>query len=130
MLDRNEQILEVEEQLRLAMLNSDVNALNELLAPELVYTNHLGQVLTKKDDLAAHESGMLEIKVLTPSDHHIQVIGNVAIVAVKVHLVGSYAGVTSDNIFRFTRVWTLSSQDTWHIVAAHSIVVIENKENN
>ncbi|VEP17396.1 hypothetical protein H1P_60052 [Hyella patelloides LEGE 07179] len=34
------QILEAEEKLRLAMLHSDVDTLNKLLAPELVFTNH------------------------------------------------------------------------------------------
>lgn len=58
------QILQAEERLRLAMLNSDVNTLNELLAPELIFTNHLGQVLGKQDDLNAHQSGTLKIQVL------------------------------------------------------------------
>ncbi len=48
------QILEAEEQLRQAMLASDVNALDDLLSPELIFTNHLGQVMGKQDDLAAH----------------------------------------------------------------------------
>ncbi len=118
------QIVQAEERLRLAMLSSDVNTLNELLAPELIFTNHLGQVLSKQDDLVAHQSGILKIKVLTPSEQHIQLIQeNVAIVTVKVHLVGSYAGNESNGDFRFTRIWTFSPSDTWHIVAAHSSVV-------
>lgn len=79
------QIAKSEEQLRLAMLRSDVNSLDKLLAPELIFTNHLGQVLTKKDDLVAHQSGTLKIEVLTPSEEHIQLIGDVAIVHVRVH---------------------------------------------
>ena len=117
------QILEAEERLRLGMLNSDVNILDELLAPELVFTNHFGQLLGKQDDLDAHQSGMLNIEVLTPSEQHIQLIGNVAIVTVRVHLVGSYAGVASDQNFRFTRIWTLSPSGSWRIIAAHSSVV-------
>ncbi len=118
------QILEAEERLRLAMLDSDVNALDEMLAPELVFTNHLGQVLGKQDDLAAHQSGKFEIETLTPSDLNIQLIGNVAIVTVKVHLIGSYESNSFDNNLRFTRIWTLSSSNTWQIVAAHSSVVV------
>lgn len=118
------QIVEAEERLRLAMLDSDVRVLDELLAPELVFTNHLGQVLGKQDDLAAHQSGKFKIKALTPSECHIQLMGNVALVTLKVHLIGSYAGVGFDNNWRFTRIWTLSSSGTWHIVAAHSSVVI------
>jgi hypothetical protein len=42
------EIFAVEEKLRLAMLNSDVEALDELLSSELIFTNHLGQVLESK----------------------------------------------------------------------------------
>ncbi len=118
------QILEAEERLRLAMLNSDVKILDELLAPELVFTNHLGQVFGKQDDLAAHQSGKFNIEVLTPSDCQIQLRGNVAIVTVKINLIGSYDGTDFDNNLRFTRIWTLSCKDTWQIVAAHSSLVM------
>ncbi len=118
------QILEAEERLGLAMLDSDVKVLDELLAPELIFTNHLGQVLGKQDDLAAHRSGKFKIEVLTPSDRHIQLKGNVAIVSVKVHLIGSYDGAGFDNDLRFTRVWNLASNQNWQLVAAHSSLVI------
>lgn len=119
------QIIQAEERLRLAMLDSDVNLLNELLAPKLIFTNHLGQVLSKQDDLAAHQSGIIKIEELTSSERHIQLIDkNVAIVTVKVHLVGSYAGTKSNGDFRFTRIWTLSPSGTWYIVAAHSSIVV------
>ena len=119
------QILEAEERLRLAMLDSDVKILDELLAPELVFTNHLGQVFGKQDDLAAHQSGKFKIEALTPSERHIQLRGNVAIVTVRVHLIGSYDGAGFDNNLRFTRIWTLSSSGTWQIIAAHSSMVLE-----
>ena len=118
------QILEAEEQLRLAILNSDVNTLNQLLAPELIFTNHLGQVLSKEDDLTAHRSGIIKVKVLTPSEQYIQLRGDVAIVSVRMHLVGSYDGIESDSDFRFTRIWTLSSTNTWQVIAAHSSIVV------
>ena len=60
------QLIEAEEQLRMAMLNADVNILDKLLADDLVFTNHLGQVLGKQDDLAAHQSGKFKIEVLIP----------------------------------------------------------------
>ena len=45
------QIIKAEERLRQAMLTSDVSVLDELLAPDIIITNHLGQLLTKNDDL-------------------------------------------------------------------------------
>ncbi len=118
------QIIKAEERLKLAMLDSDVKVLDELLAPELIFTNHLGQVLGKQDDLAAHQSGKFKIEVLIPSARRIQAIENVAIVTVKIHLIGSYEGNDFDNDLRFTRIWNLSSGGTWQIVAAHSSVVV------
>ncbi len=96
---------------------------NELLAPELVFTNHLGQVLKKEDDLAAHRSGLVKINELTPSEQVIQTHGDVAIVSVRVYLSGSYADTPSEADFRFTRVWALSSGGSWQVVAGHTCIV-------
>lgn len=117
------QIVEVEERLRVAMLGSDVGTLDELLATELIFTNHLGGVIGKEDDLAAHRSGTVEIHELTPSDRYIRIYGDVAIVSVRVHLSGCYAGVPSQGDFRFTRVWALSGDRVWRVVAGHSGLV-------
>lgn len=117
------QIVEAEERLRQAMLASDVNALDELLASELMFTNHLGQVLGKQDDLGAHRSGLVEISELTPSEQTVQLRGDVAIVSVRVHLAGSYAGTPSEADFRFTRVWARPSGGTWQVVAGHATVL-------
>jgi len=118
-----DQILEAEERLRQAMLASDVSTLDELLAAELVFTNHLGQVLGKQDDLGAHQSGLVQISELTPSERTVQVHSDVAVVAVRVHLAGSYAGTPSEADFRFTRVWARSTGGQWQVVAGHASVV-------
>jgi ketosteroid isomerase-like protein len=113
------QIINVEEQLRLAMLASDVSVLNELLAPDIIITSHLGELLGKQDDLAAHESGLFQINELNPSEQKIQIYGDVAIVLVRMQLSGSYKGNPANGDFRYTRVWAVSSPGNWNIVAAH-----------
>jgi ketosteroid isomerase-like protein len=113
------QIIAAEERLRLAMLASDVSVLNELLASELIFTNHLGQLMTKQDDLNAHESGMIQIDALNTSERRIQIYGEIVIVLVRTQVSGSYAGQPANGDFRFTRVWAVSSGGNWHIVAAH-----------
>jgi ketosteroid isomerase-like protein len=114
------QIEDAEERLRTAMLNSDVRALDELLAPELIFTNHLGQLLGKEEDLAAHRSGLLRVNELKPSERHIRLIGDVAIVSVRAQLSGTYDGNPADGDFRFTRVWALGPEKAWRVVAAHA----------
>lgn len=118
------QIIEAEEQLRLAILNSDVDILDRLLSPELIFTNHLGQVLSKEDDLMAHRAGIIKVKSLTSSEQQIKIKGDIAIVSIKMHLSGSYNGVASDNNFRFTRFWTLNYNNIWQVIAAHSSIVM------
>ena len=117
------QILEAETKLRLAMLNSDLDALDKLLSPTLIFTNHLGQVLGKQDDLDAHKSGIFTIDNLTSVDLQIQTMEKVAIATVKVHLVGSYADASFASWLRFTRVWHLTSNGNWQVVSAHSSMV-------
>ena len=86
------QIINAEERLRQAMLASDVGVLNELLAPTITITSHLGELLVKQDDLAAHESGLIKIHELQPSEQHIQIYGEVAIVSVRMKLSGTHNG--------------------------------------
>jgi ketosteroid isomerase-like protein len=118
------QIVDAENRLRTAMLSSDVSSLDELLAPELMFTNHLGQLLDKENDLAAYRSGMLKVKELKPSEQQIRLNGEVAIVSVRMLLAGTYDGSPANGDFRFTRVWALSPRKTWRVVAAHAGIVV------
>jgi len=117
------QIIAVEERLRQAMLASDVSVLDELLAPDIIITSHRGELLEKQDDLAAHGSGLIQIHALTPSEQQIQIRGEVAIVSVRMQLLGSYDGSPANGDFRFTRVWAIAPAGTWQIIAAHISLV-------
>ena len=117
------QIIDVEERLRLAMLASDVPALDGMVAPELIFTNHMGQLLGKDEDLAMHESGVLKLHQLIPSEQHLQVNGEVVVVSVRMQLAGTYADQPTGGDFRFTRVWARSPEGVWRVVAAHAGMV-------
>jgi ketosteroid isomerase-like protein len=119
------QIAEAEDQLRTAMLGSDVDALNQLLAPDLIFTNHLGQLLGKDEDLAAYRSGVLKIMSLEPSERHFRALGEVAVVSVRMQLSGSYEGAPANGDFRFTRVWARSQKERWQILAAHAVLIAQ-----
>ena len=112
------QIVEMEAQLRQAMLASDVSKLNALLAPSIVITNHLGQLVERQADIAAHESGLIKIHALNPSEQKIQILGEVAIVSVRMQIQGNYNGSPANGDFRFTRVWAVLN-GAWQVMAAH-----------
>jgi hypothetical protein len=113
-------ITELEDRLQRAMLNGLIEELDDLLAPDLVFTNHLGWLLGKQDDLEAYRSGALKITELLPSEQQFRRAGNAFVVSVRMQLRGTYAGAPANGDFRFTRVWAPASEDAWHVVAAHA----------
>lgn len=120
---RENEIIKVEEKLRNAMLSSDVAILDELLSPNLIFTNHLGQIISKTDDLEGHEKGDFKIENLKLFEQQIKLVGEVAIVSVLAEILGKYKGSPANGNFRFTRVWTDVS-GTWQVVVGHSSMLV------
>ena len=112
-------VVALEERLEHAMRTSDVPVLDELLADDLLFTNHQGIVVSKQQDLEVHRSGLLQLDSLRTSDRSLRHIGNVAVVAVRVELAGRHAGNHFEATFRYTRVWALQ-EGRWRIIAAHA----------
>ncbi len=121
-----EQIIAVEEQLRLAMRSSDVAVLDHLIADDLVFTSHLGQVISKQDDLAFHQAGLCQFQTIDYSERYIQPIGDRILISVRVYLTGIYGEIPFEEDLRFTRLWQRSPQGTWQIIVGHSSVVQSN----
>lgn len=120
-----ERVRLLEARLRQAMLDSDVTALETLLDRELIFVSHLGQTLGRSDDLDAHRSGLIKIHDLQTADERILLKDNVAIVAVKTQISGSFGGQPSDGVFLFTRTWLLSPDSTnGRVIAATSVRLI------
>jgi len=114
-----------EEELRQAMLASDIAALSRLLDPELVFTNHMGWTFTREDDLDAHRSGLLKIHGLDLSEWNIAVREACAVVSVQARITGSYNGVPANGTFRFMRTWAPDAeQNQWRVIAASSVMVV------
>ena len=116
-------IIALEERLRLAMLNSDVAELDELLSPDLLFTNHLGMLVSKEDDLHAHASKAFVFQALDLSESKILTQQNSAVVSVKADIQGLYDGQPANGCFRFTRFWSNDS-GKWKVVAGHSSVIV------
>lgn len=117
------QIAAMEERLRRAMLASDVGPLETLISPDLIFTNHLGQVSGKEDDLELHRSGVLRFLTIEPSEMHVKVSGELAVVSVRTRLSGVFSGSPFEADLRFTRVWSQSVRKEWQILAGHSSAV-------
>lgn len=119
------QIAVAEERLRLAMLASDFGTLDELISDDLIFTNHIGQVIGKQDDLELHRSGVLKFHAIEPSERHVKASVQHVAVSVRMNLSGTHGGWPFAGDFRCTRIWRLSTSDTWQIFAGHISAVQE-----
>jgi len=113
-------IEELEERLRQAMLQSDVAELDQLLAPELVFSTFLGEVISKEEDLAAHQSGFLHFHSIELSDTRITRVGASAVVTCEAEIDASFDEDRTIKRFRFLRVWDTEKKQ---VVAGQATVV-------
>jgi ketosteroid isomerase-like protein len=114
------QISLVEERLRLAMLASDCVALDQMISPDLIFTNQLGQVCGKQDDLNMHRAGLLKLHTLEPSEVRVRTSGDLAVVSVRMQVGGAFDNMAFQEDLRYTRVWGLSGRGSWEVLTGHS----------
>ncbi len=120
----NESIIQaLESRLQNAMLNSNVDELNELLADDLIFTNHVGHLMTKWDDLNMHKFGILKIKKIELANLNIKLLNGVALVNTEAIIRGIFNNQTSENKFRFSRIWSKNSNNMWQVIMAHSTLI-------
>ncbi len=112
-----------EERLITAMKESNVLAIDALIADDIIFTNHTGQVFTKQDDLEAHRSGNIEIFDINAREQMITVNGDIAVVSVLLEISGSFYGNTEVGFYRFTRIWKQVGNGM-QVIAAHSTQVV------
>jgi ketosteroid isomerase-like protein len=111
-------IARCEEELRAAMLAGDVEALERLLAEDMIFVDQLGVRRSREDDIAAHRSGLLELSSLDcRGDRHIRSHGDVASVVVTADVAGTYGGAAFFGTFAYLRLWKQEG-DRWQIILA------------
>jgi len=123
-LKRHLEITAAEERLRLAMLASDVKELDLILADDLLFTNHMGQIVSKPQDLELHRAGTLRFRSVETVE--LQVLGSAALpmTSICVKLDGSYGGQNFEALLRFTRIWRQADNGQWQLVVVHSSAVL------
>lgn len=115
------EILACEAAIREAQLNADVDALDRLIAEQLLFTGPDGRLGTKAEDLAAHASGAVRFREHSPEELQIQRVGAaVAVAALRARLAVEVAGTLIRGTYRYTRVWSREGEgEAWRVVAGH-----------
>ncbi len=101
---------------------SDVQAMENLLAEKLIFTNHLGKVVSKAEDIASHREKVFVINSIILSNQEVINLGNSAVVTTQANISGCYNGQPTAGNFRFTRVWT-NCENGWQVIAGHSCII-------
>lgn len=111
-----ELISKLEEELRLAMIESNVEVLDKLIDNSLAFTSPNGTIATKQMDLSAHKSKIQKIINLQPSNQNITLHDNIAVVTVKMDLKGNFADIDISGQYQYLRVWQ-NKNGNWKIIA-------------
>lgn len=111
-----DQIIELENRLLVALKTGDDKILEELLHDNLIFNIPTGQTITKSMDISNYQSGIMTVSEIVVSDRIIQTIDDIATVAVTLHLKATYADQYIDGKFRYLRVWKLFD-NSWKVIA-------------
>ena len=111
-----QEVRDVEERLRVAMMTNHVAALADLIHDDLVFTGPDGAIVRKQDDLAAHAARRLRLTRLDLQDMSVDVDDLVAKVTVRALLAGTFDGNVCDGSYRYTRTWRKEG-GRWQVIA-------------
>jgi hypothetical protein len=113
-------VIEYEEMLRSAMLSNNIELLEELLSDELIFVNHLGQWLSKEEDINVHRSKSLDIAGMEVLEQEVKLFQELAVTVTKVALNGALAtGESIGGEYSYTRVWK-DVEGKLKVVSCHS----------
>ena len=123
----NDIIAGYEERLRLAMISGDIEEADQLFADSLIFVNHLGQLISKDDDLSAQkqaqEQGNFKMAKMYIAKQNIRVIDDVAVVVsdAEVDVVINNEKMADHLIY--TRIWQKFDNE-WKLVGGQATRVL------
>jgi hypothetical protein len=82
-----EEVLAAEAKRFDALVKRDIEAVNQLMADDLIYTHSSGVRQTKAEVFSLFSSGRIVYKSIEASDQHVRVVGNVGVITGAIRLV-------------------------------------------
>ena len=123
--ERDEQaIREVMDQLAVALNHNDAEALERLWAPDYIWVNPIGMMLTKAQRIELTRSGKMKVDSYTKDEENIRLYGTMAIDIYRSTVNGQYSG---KDVLPRRRVTTvlLKRDDRWQVVSQQSTTIVE-----
>ena len=102
-----------------AIVDADLETLDAILAPELIYIHSHGGVDTKDDFIGSLASGRVDYLEMQPRDVQVRLYDETAVVTGDISLHVAAAGQEHKVNMRFTEVYVYSG-DRWRLVSWQS----------
>lgn len=115
------QVIDMERQMKEALLHRDAEFSSRTLADDYVAITPLGQVTTKQETIAARRSGQLRYESFDVSDMVVRVYGDTAVVTARADVKGHQLGEDFSGPYRYTRVW-VRRNGRWQTVSYQATV--------
>lgn len=109
----------MEDRLKQAVISSNVYALEEMLADDVVFIDPSGRRLTKAEDIEVYRRGLVSVARYEVIDRQFRSFGDVAVVHSIISIAGRALGISFDGQYHYTRVWHLQ-QGRWQVIAAQA----------
>lgn len=117
-------IYEYEEKLRQAMVEGDVESLDNLISDNLIFVSPFGQIVTKEDDLHSHRLGIVNITDIEFINQKMISLVDGAVTITKVRVQATVAGKQREDEMYYTRVWQKQKNGV-QVISGHSSFVQE-----
>ncbi|MGB5172434.1 MAG: nuclear transport factor 2 family protein [Eudoraea sp.] len=103
-----------------AMIEADIEKLNEMLADDLTYTHTNGWIETKSEYLATVKSKKMDYLTMTTRDVSVRVFDKTAIISGLVDVKVKYQGILRELDLRFLEVYR-KVDSNWQLVASQRV---------
>jgi ketosteroid isomerase-like protein len=114
--DRNE-ILQLEEVWRTAMLKGDTVAMGSLLADDYIAITSAGTLQTKDEAINNLRTHRIHLTTLDVTERKVRFYGKTALVNSVAFVQGTTTDGDVSGSYRYTRVYVRDAQDKWKIVS-------------
>lgn len=115
--ESHNEIFQLEEAWRMAVLKADVPALDKMLADDYTAITASGTLQSKEQALANLRSGATRFTSMDISDRRVRFYGKVALVTSRAEVKGTNAAGEISGSYRYTRVYVRNEQGEWKIVS-------------
>ena len=117
-------VMQMEEELRVAITKGDMKAYGRLVSDDYVYTNQDAVVRTKAQMVSAYESGSIKYESAKFDEIKVHAYGDTAVVTGRSTQKMKDNGKDISGQFRYTRVY-VKRQGRWQLVATQSTRILE-----